>query len=433
MAWVLGLLGAAAACNGILALDELPRGTTTAADDGRLFVYAEDSCGSCMATSPCGEEEQACHDDSGCRALYECLVTCKLDDVGCRYDCGLASPTALTQPLASSLDACRRDHCQDLCFGSGGLVSGLFDDECSDCIDSTCTEQARACIADPRCERAYACMSDAGCKDPECPLRCYYDVGEVADPAAASSLEHCWAKCGDKCPAGTEWSCVQDGFSWGQADSNDVLPYLLTVKAGGFATGVDVETCWVGCEAAGKVDSEGHIELKLEPIKGRWNGYVRLSGSLADSGAEILPARFYFGRPLTRFENRVGVNVAARADYDDVASWYLKTTLDPSLGHLIIAVWDCLFQEAPGIELALDDGVVDESMVVFYTRGEGPPFETGDGQVTDRTATGGFINIEPGLRTVVAKLDGVEVSRIQVEVEADTMTGVYLNPRELQP
>ena len=434
--WLTAAMLSAAGCNAVLGVERLPAGQLS---------FSSEVCTACM-DAHCATGERRCEQSELCRPLFDCLAGCGLDDPPCRAACRAAYPLAASQPEAAALEWCQRRQCLDECLGSGGLARALGE-ECTGCVDLACPDEIRACVADADCERVMACS--AGCTEPECALQCYYgrDGGDGGDNQPSRAMNDCLLECPEQCDTGRHWDCV-DRFSWGvkpaglkEVEYSLRIQSLLKVEP---PVGVDVEPC-LGvsnpCVSAGEpgvVDGEGRANVTLQMMKFAWEGYFLLSGerqTVDPAGSEpIMPQLFFVGRPVTRSETRVGTNVFTEQEYH-LSVLLAGRQLDDQLGHLAVIVWDCLWGEAPGVKVQVNDEakVAGQTATLYLVQDSVPAVDVDGTMTTDRSGGAGVINLNPGLVhvTVTSGADDRVVSSYTVLVAENSVTTLFAMPNPL--
>ncbi|HMR73681.1 MAG TPA: hypothetical protein PKD61_01170 [Polyangiaceae bacterium] len=415
-------LGGALACNTVLGIESLPRGSE---GTGGGAGYASEACGSCIAAA-CNAERSACQFDAECSELAACLAQCLPSQPACRGACWNLHGTQLNRATSLDFDKCQRTHCLEACIGSGGYAKGLSA-ECGVCVDQQCAKLSRACAEQPICDRVYSCAARSFLSPGHGPgplFGCFsVDVPVVSQ--ATDDLEDCWHQC-EQCPIGNDWRCVGQ-FEWGRPESSvKVIPNTFTVEEVDEkqlrdpAPGVTVEVCsglLPSCAADPQVTDElGRVFLQLPNAKFGFEGHLRLTRS------DLMSTLYFLGRPVVFPESQLGWLVFSPGLYKAAAA-FEGAPVVPGMGHVSVVVWDCNVQEAPGISLSIDQAH-EEPGVTKNVYLDGTTTSTG------KSGAAAIANVIPGQVTVQARVEktGQLVAEYEIEVVADTISGLSLFP-----
>jgi hypothetical protein len=410
-------VGLGAACADVIGIEHVPPGEVTPA-----IVHAHPECAECE-DDHCSAHVAACEQDASCAATYACLAACARLDADCRRRCESSHPP---NARAAELDACRREGCVDACYGVGGLLAPLAGPACSDCFDLACQEETYECLLDGACERSWWCMQDGPVEPPS--RRGCLGLHERPDTAREKFQSCRNASCESSCPWGENWECVGQ-FEW-PAPSEGSVPYDLFVKeasSGPYTYLTIADVAATACAADDCAACARPLDSGVSPENG---APVSLALPAGFSGCfelrqdELIePTLLYLGRPLIAYDGRV--TVGAEPPLDAELQTLLGVELDPERGQLEVHVFDCRGDRAPDVVFELD--ATDRATVPFYMQNSFWPEI--DALATRADGRGGFFNVAPGTRTVVARsAGGTVVGSATVEVRAGWVTLAYIHP-----
>ncbi|MEZ4228971.1 MAG: hypothetical protein R3B89_07400 [Polyangiaceae bacterium] len=159
------------------------------------------SCSTSTDTNPCWkcqdenccESDQACRDDPGCLAYFNCIQSCALDSLrACELECDEQVGAEHFLKFNMKL-SCVRLYCGDPSqCGSEPLTS------CELCLDDRCARETVECDSDPQCARIGGCI--ANCTDQACYDACYqrYAAGvPLFNASTECLLAECFEPCSD--------------------------------------------------------------------------------------------------------------------------------------------------------------------------------------------------------------------------------------------
>ena len=399
-------LGGALACNTVLGIDSLPRGSE---GTGGGAGYASEACGSCIAAA-CNGERSACQFDAECSELAACLAQCLPSQPACRGACWNLHGTQLNRATSLDFDKCQRTHCLEACIGPRGYAKTLSS-ECGACVDQDCAKLSRDCAEEPGCDRVYSCVARSLSTPGHGPGRLFgcFSLDAPAVSNVTAEFEDCWSECA-RCPI----KVIPNTFTVDLVES-----LQSTVPAEGLT--VDVcsgafPTCQSVVDEAPVTDEMGRVLLQLP------NAKFGFEGHLSFSKPGVMPTLYFFGRPVVFPESQLGWRVFSPALYAAVAA-AVGATVVPGMGHISAVVWDCNIQEAPGITVSIDQAHEDPSATkTFYY--QGTTTATGD------TGAAAVANVIPGRVTVQARVEKTDqlVAEYEIEVVADTISALVLFP-----
>ncbi|MFT3764610.1 MAG: hypothetical protein QM820_03695 [Minicystis sp.] len=386
------------------------------------FAFASTGCASCVQTSCCDKAE-ACRADATCAPLYDCLVACT--DAHCRNECSAKHPAG-HNTAADALEGClsQTEACGAACSAAtcGGLAD-WYADACGACVQKTCCAKVQACADDIACAERQRCYRS--CDYPSCPIDCdaYVAANTIVpiDPAVADGLDTCVSKgCGKPCGYGAHWACL-GAFTWPAPTTTSNIK--LTVRATSFSTELPFPDATIKACARSDLDCATPIFTATTDAQGTavlsvpagFNGYFDATAM------NTLESLVYLSWPLTSdttYDLQLG-------PYDLYKSLVESGggTVDDTKGALFIYTRDCLGDDAPGVQLALDPPNMDGFYFV-----NGSPVGNLDRTASD--AIGGFANVPPSTVTLTAKLaeSGEPVALFTALVRTQTLTYITLTP-----
>lgn len=403
---------AATACEAVLGIESLPRGS---------FTYAEPDCGDCVLSN-CAAAESACFDDPECRALFDCLNGCPTSDVDCRAACDAEYGTAFGRLASEALDSCRRVSCVDSCYGTGNFWRAEYDsnDACVSCINSQCRDELRECVGSNQCERGYACTRS--CSDPACWVRCFHRVVGNSLVQPARNRECISDNCGLQCGSGTPMECIGQ-YSWGDEELADAtIDYSVRFRlidatlALVPAEGATVRACGLptaDCVASDEqqIDADGRVILSLPTSAFGWRGRFEVDGQV--NGEDLLPLQFYTDRPLRHFEDLHAFNVIPDSLLE-LLFVGIGERYTPGTGFVTVLPLACDVEFASNVSFDISEGAKTPDTAI--TTGTGADVQ--------------LLNLNPGVWTLTGRLPNGEIfNETEVLVRSRSNTGVYMYPR----
>ena len=160
-------------------------------------------------------------------------------------------------------------------------------------------------------------------------------------------------------------------------------------------------------------DANGMLHLTLAA---GFDGFVLLTPLLPDGGTPpdagdagpdgslVIPSLVFFNPPL--FQDTTYLTILLLTQDELVTTAAIvgsNLTIDPTLGNVFMAAYDCTSQNAGGVSLALDS--TSSTTQGFYFSGSVPTLTT---TATDSTGFAGFINVPIGTRTITGTLQATQ-------------------------
>jgi hypothetical protein len=419
-------------CDVLLGIEDLPRAVVDASAEPDTHVPINPACAQC-SKNECVAERAACESNTSCARLLERLDDCQPNDVMCRARAESDTGSVAASEPFIKLDRCRREKCVETCYGTGGLFAAI-DSRC-ECADQKCGAQIRNCIQSElasggrpgMCERRIACL--AARPDPDGFVGC---VGATPGGGDSYPLFDCGRKnpCGE-CPLATgKLECLAN-FNYG-TDRRNFLDFKMSARNPVDSKPIEgarvvacasplCEPCRELGEAAFTLaDGKATIPAMPNPVGG-FLGCFRVKPPAANPDS-LFPMLVYSGRKVYRDEDVMGTFMLGELALALFAST-VDQTPDPTRGHVIGTVHDCVWGRVAGAELK---PIGDASTVLGYIDGISPKPErkstTGDGAFA-------YLNVPPGPHTVRATLNGKEIAKQDIQVVAGHFTDVNLFPK----
>ncbi len=416
-------------CDAVLGIEDLPRAAEADASVGGPVEYAAPECGTCV-DGTCTEARDACLADPTCKQLYRCIAKCAPDAPSCRAECERKDPIGAAQPVYLALDGCRRASCTPACLEGAGF--GAFLEDGCGCLDATCGAEELACVRSGDCERRLACISLR--PDPDSYVECVNAHGGAVE---ATAVLDCFKRTScDACPIPTGTTSCKGKFQYARARTPSVT---FTLGITPFDTeprvnGATVVACAPGrCSpcvpAAGPVGTvDGRATLEVPILEGAFDGCFAVTppATVGDAGTpnDKLPTLVFAGRRIRQNESILETISLPEYVFAYFAASFGKSP-DPSRGHVIVSLHDCIWGRVQGATIEVDEGGKDDETVLAYLQGT----EVALGATaTTASGTAGIMNVKPGKRIVTARKNGEEIARIQIEVAAQTVTDANMYP-----
>jgi hypothetical protein len=284
-----------------------------------------------------------------------------------------------------------------------------------------------------KCASNVDCMSYSLCVNSCSTLDCRQSC-DRAYPGFELGLSEATRECSDECASGRNWSCIGN-VSWKSPKSADVT---LTVDikyniSGQPADGIQVAVCGVSDDlcrtprASGASDEAGHVAQLMFTNSNSLVPHAGFEGYLSLTGTDIVPARWYWGFPLT--EERYDLNdgpvikhglSVLRRD-DSISSLLLSHPEER--GAIVASTLDC--QAGPAAGVVIDIEPHDPNVRIGYG------FSTGLTE-TDSMALAFISDVPAGRIDVIAvpTSAGAVSSRQTVVVSAGALTFVSMTPTQ---
>ena len=384
------------------------------------FAWAGGACGSCMENACCAEAT-ACRGDVTCGPTFDCQATCAGDDDPCRSHCVTQPDTAM-----AALGSCQATSCSSECglvcggfFGLNRVAPGAAAKACTACYVAQSCPFATTCAQNESCLANEFCNEVCNPFDLICQGNCGYSIPVTLGADAGAGFGPANSACATTCQNGTNWSCVGSAV-WPVATTSPITFQVEVYDAASHALlpGVTVRACdgsdadCLTPEATGTTDSNGLVTLTSQSVP--FTGYLQA----ASSG--YVTQLSYVYPPITESTDPgvvVGVGLYPSSYIAEVGAAN-KVTLDPSLGIIAAFPHDCSGVPAPGVSFS---GTSLGSRAQAY-------YEVTNAPTIQATATslptpeGGFINVAPGLVTLVASANGTPVATVAVQVQKNAIT-----------
>jgi hypothetical protein len=394
------------------------------------------SCEACVEANCCQPAVACASSDGGtCLPLEKCLAECE-GEPACRSGCAVAHkvPNGADQTAAGLLESCLATSCEAECgLACGGLSQVAGRESAVACqskiVADHCTA-AQTCARDPDCMAQMRCRES--CVTGDCVGAC-----NLARPGGDELYEDFVRPLQDfsdpVCEIGGNWTCV------GKVAWPTIMPPDRSLKLGFVdwtgapaPAGLAVALCAAQtptCAAVGQggMTSDGGQVTVVDPrdpsLVGQGLGYLDIESGELSSGP-LMPTLIYWGFPLSR-DGSVLTTPVPLVDKTYLADlvWAQRSAeLDPALGHVGVAVLDCLGIQAPRVAVTLKVGTQVRTDPI-YTDGSAL-FLTG------KSGIAVFPNVTPGMVTVTATpaATGRPVATLEVFVRADAVTEIGLAP-----
>ena len=271
----------------------------------------------------------------------------------------------------------------------------------------------------------------AACLLAACSLVVDEDRKQCLTDADCGALSSASTLCVDSwCQPDPRWSCL-DRASVSTPQAQETFPVTLRLENILTQTpipGVEAKLClgaYDECEqATGESvlsNEQGIVQFAIEP------GPVRRppSGLVLLARPDLVPGMYLISTTLDRGNGTLPLQLLNNIDAARLAE-QLGTELDPSLGTVLVSVFDCEHEPAPGVSLILQGP--SASGTPFYAV-DGLPAATAT--MTDQSGYAGLLNAPPGTLVVTGQLEGLDalIATVAVTVRAGTITYLRMVPR----
>jgi hypothetical protein len=447
MATAIACIGA---CRQLVGITDNPPTNLTSTSCG--LPYGTSACGSCAFQNCCSQSNE-CAKDPTCEAYASCVGPCNGDPT-CIATCEENHPNAT--PAVSELSACIATSCASQCgLQCGGLAGYHIAPDaaagCQACLatsgSSTVCQVNTACAQSIGCDAVNRCFGAGNDQqDYACEFANGFDPadGLEQEPPDGGDLhlryDQARSACATPCEVGGDWSCVGH-VSWPSPQSPDATYHFwvrdleksypisgVTASVCNSPPSDDPETPCAGALVTGMTNDAGFVELGPFPIGGSGNApglnsYLQFLGP----SLSLIPYYYYWGFPLSQPQVYGTGGLFTTTDAEGV---YQGTgvTQHPNLGVVIVSVFDCQSQYAPGVVVTLDSTDVDAGAIPSCW-GEG--FVTSQmTTTTDYTGAIGCENVPTGAIQLTATpiALGKPSSTVTAYVRAGAVTGVLLYP-----
>ncbi len=361
------VLAAPLSCRQLVGIGSSPQTDLTTSVCG--LPYGTPSCASC-AMANCCNESTACAADATCAPYASCMGQCK-GDATCWARC-LQDHHADT-PAVSALDACMATACEAAC----GLTCGAFAgwafqpdaaDACQACLVSRNCSAMRACATSSDCDAIGHCL--ATCTTLDCFDGCGTTWGQNAasfqvdgGPGGSDFGNYVTgiAPCDVACGWGTDWRCVGH-VAWPPIRSVGATYHLMLKD---FSNGAPVAGASVVLCASADVDCKMHLamdttngagsaSLSFQNVPGAGGELtLGLLGYLMITSPTLVDSYYYWGFPLSEAQ-LYAYQLAYTPDELQGILASLNVTQDPNRGFVGVAVFDCDYNGAGGVQVTLD-------------------------------------------------------------------------------
>ncbi len=359
----------------------------------------------------------------------------------CRAQCEIDVPPGTASDV-SALSVCLASSCEAECGLTCGALAGWkpppVADSCQACYSKNACAKVRACATSINCDATFRCQMACvtfDCND-SCVLSHGFDPAWSYEPDASDSVAVAFAKvtsadCATACDSGGDWECAGK-VSWPAAQSATVA-FHMTVKdyvSGMTETGVNISACAFGDEACvgplveATTNAAGDALLMVpNATNNAGASLLGVNGFLQITSASTVPDYYYWGFPLSAPDLFLYGEVITPDELQE--QWnVVKFTPDPSRGTVSVAVYDCAFIGAAGVQVTLS--TADGETRSFDTTGE------------ERTTTGAngiltFGNVPAGALQIIATPTALKTpsSKIDATVRVGTVTQVIAFPTPL--
>lgn len=406
----LALVLSAAACRGVLGLDERRH-----VDDVCGGVrFGDETCGVCVVQACC-DALAACQSEPDCARTFTCIAACAAGDDACRRGCRADYPTGFGDALAGVL-ACQASACSPACdLPCGGYV---YPDEACAACEPQCCDQATACASDAECLAlafcARSCETDA---DPNgCKTACkaaHLAGGDAASAHGRCLTEACPSACGDN-----DWWCLDHPTTFPPQPEPRMFGVIVADPTrGAVVVGATVKVC-------APADADCSDPLVVSTVAGNGEALVEV------------PAHFagYFELSAPGYTTTLHY---PRLDYttllaDSMPLWPEDFTseavgaiasLDPARGIAVMGALGCTGAHTAGVSFHADASGTSTG----YLR-EGT-FSVSAAS-TDLSGLGAIVNLPPGNVTLRGEVDalGRTLDERTVVVRPATITDFPLRP-----
>jgi len=217
------------------------------------------------------------------------------------------------------------------------------------------------------------------------------------------------------------WSCVGQ-VEWPQG----VAPATFSFRAEDFSkapiTPSSVRACNrldVTCANPVTTDFDTFEGVSTVLVPGGFDGFFEVEVP------DKLPSLLYVSRPITEDIEYGAITCLAESDMALIAGIAQANPPSPERGHVFLLSLDCQLEWASGVEFRVD--ATEEDTESFYTRSGLPSSAALN---TDQDATGGYINLPPGIRTFEALRTetGVVHATVSAVVRQQSITYIDVPP-----
>lgn len=287
--------------------------------------------------------------------------------------------------------------------------------------DSACADASseRACAAAPMCEDA-AAPRDAGCTGDSC--------ADADGPVSCQTDDDCISAARPRCldvtcvtrEMAAQWLCDYELSDSAKTISFELdaiefvtrkPPKMLEVAA----CRRNDAGCTVPVDTYVEEGGAGHVKLTLPQ---GFSGFFELH-------SEYMDTMLYVTQPITKDTVERAVPLLAMETLEITAE-LTHTSVDAEKGLVLLEAIDCSNAPQPGIHF-----FADSEGVAFYIVDMLPNVKAQQTvhDALNNSATGGFLNAEPGYTTFGASLgvDGPQLGEFNVQVRPGTVTFVDMH------
>lgn len=307
--------------------------------------------------------------------------------------------------------------------------AAFVDDDCKACANKSCDDAETACRADPSCMALTECAAQG--IDPDQLAECR---AQQADFCAEDIIGHGLGgpfytcvfrdKCAAECNTPSDWSCVDNAYSWETTAETSVEARMRFYEAldGTPAEGLTVKVYrriddnLAEPAATYTTDQDGLVTLTLPTPLRSFLGYLQIEGE------KWYPTLIQLGYPIAR-ESVIAMPIVTKQSVNGsiLASGVQQ---QPTRGLLQLRMFGCA-----GVlmrDVSFESDLADEGIsATWYYDGQ-----TANTMITKTTTfgNGGIVNVREGTTTVTGKLGERVVARTSAPVRAGFLTIVLLAP-----
>lgn len=423
------LAGAVTSCAVVLGVDDYKVSPT---EGSSSIPFGSNTCRQCVSDE-CDAQRIACERRSECRNAAGCYLGClgREDEIACVANC--ADPPVIATREMQDLMACTLDSCSRDCWTPGAWFARLGK-ACGECAQGDTDPEAlvdltRECWSDDQCRGYVTCLA-ANCKklllpDVECRYSCAANSPETALRYYLTVGARSGIKCGDECGIGRHWECLPVAWPPPVLGGRAMVTLRTVVDAtgdGGQALPLHVRACLISDNACSDVQGEGDLDENGEitfdlaqapyPID---SYYFELSNPNVRPDDMAATALFVPYMPITG-DVTLFFPPPRYDAYDQLnrTAMDLTTTVDATKGEVFVMLADCV------------GSIADPEVTMSTNSGMTPVY----GFPPDVSAPGGgfafFINVEPRLTTIEARLPAQQIASVSVPVRANAWTFVNI-------